>query len=202
MTDYIHIRREILDRLPYEDRYREAGKIIGQAKAAAAAYQDEVVAEMIASGMNGAEVGRLLGMSTARVSARLKNHRLRNTPPPAEKYPADGCGICGRPEAAHGMDATVDDWDDPADDWLEDQPDLGHDFKKPTPEQVQGRQCTKDQGTIDRILKEHPVTEYRAVLSGNPEQDAEDEVGSSSALDHVRGALFATHHQPAQENTG
>lgn len=142
MTDsYITINRSALDRLPFEDRYRESGKIIGQAKTAAAAYQDEVVAEMIESGMNGAEIGRLLGMSTARVSARMKNHRLRNTPAPSEKYPVDGCGTCGRPEAVHGPDHTVDEWDDPADDWLEDPalPDLGHDFVAPTAEQMEGR---------------------------------------------------------------
>ncbi|MGW9447057.1 hypothetical protein, partial [Bacillus mobilis] len=120
MTDYIQIRRDILDRLPDEDRYREAGKIIAQAKAAAAAYQDEVVAGMLASGMTGAQVAEALGMSTARVSARSKNHRLRNTPASTEKYPVAGCGVCGRPEAAHGLDATVDSWDDPADEWMDD----------------------------------------------------------------------------------
>jgi len=145
MTDYIRINRETLDRLPFEDRYREAGKIISQAKAAASAYQDEVVAEMLNSGMTGIQVARLLGMSEARVSARKKNHELRNTPPATEKYPVDGCRTCGRPEAAHGPIRTVDEWDNPADDWLDDPalPDLGHDFREPTPEQVEGRRSQR-----------------------------------------------------------
>lgn len=42
------------------------------------------------------------------------------------------------------MDATVDEWDDPADDWLEDgNPDLGHDFLAPTARQIRGRQAQK-----------------------------------------------------------
>lgn len=75
---YITINRALLDRLPYEDRYKAAGQIISQAKATASAYQDEVVADMLASGMTGAQVAEALGMSAARVSARKKNHEKRN----------------------------------------------------------------------------------------------------------------------------
>lgn len=63
----------------------------------------------------------------------------------AEAYPVDGCGICGRSEAAHGPDLVVDEWDDPADEWMDDAPDLGHDFRAPTAGQVEGRAAQKQQ---------------------------------------------------------